>query len=29
VVYVISPEGRIAYVLQGNAETIAAAVRAL
>jgi protein SCO1/2 len=29
VVYVIGPDGRIAYVLQGNADAIAAAVRAL
>jgi len=29
VVYVIGPDGRIAYVVQGNAEAIAAAVRAL
>ncbi len=29
VVYVIGPDGRIAYVVQGNADAIAAAVRAL
>jgi cytochrome oxidase Cu insertion factor (SCO1/SenC/PrrC family) len=29
VVYVIGPEGRIVYVVQGNADAIAAAVRAL
>lgn len=29
VVYVIGPDGRIGYVLQGNADAIAAAVRAL
>jgi protein SCO1/2 len=29
VVYVIGPDGRIAYVVAGNAEAIAAAVRAL
>ena len=28
-VYVVSPEGRITYVVAGNADTIAAAVRAL
>jgi cytochrome oxidase Cu insertion factor (SCO1/SenC/PrrC family) len=28
-VYVIGPDGRIAYVVGGNAEVIAAAVRAL
>ncbi len=29
VVYVIGPDGRIAYVVTGNADTIASAVRAL
>jgi protein SCO1/2 len=29
VVYVIGPDGRISYVVQGNAKAIAAAVRAL
>jgi cytochrome oxidase Cu insertion factor (SCO1/SenC/PrrC family) len=29
IVYVVGPDGRIAYVVQGNASAIAAAVRAL
>ena len=29
IVYVVAADGRIAYVLNGGAETIAAAVRAL
>ena len=29
VVYVVGPDGRIAYVVQGNADAIAAAVHAL
>jgi cytochrome oxidase Cu insertion factor (SCO1/SenC/PrrC family) len=29
IVYIVGPDGRIAYVVQGNASAIAAAVRAL